>query len=124
MAHFAELDRNNQVVRVVVISNDDVTKNGGDRHANAEVFVTNIIGHEGTGVAWKQTSFNHNFRKQYAGEGYTYDSSKDIFIGIKPFPSWVLNSDDDWEAPVTYPEDSKDYKRNETTKAWDEVNYG
>ncbi len=124
MAHFAELDRNNQVVRVVVISNDDVTKNGGDRHANAEVFVTNIIGHEGTGVAWKQTSFNHNFRKQYAGEGYTYDSSKDIFIGIKPFPSWVLNSDDDWEAPVTYPEDSKDYKWNETTKAWDEVNYG
>lgn len=124
MAHFAELDRNNQVVRVVVISNDDVTKNGGDRHANAEVFVTNLIGHEGTGVAWKQTSFNHNFRKQYAGEGYTYDSSKDIFIGIKPFPSWVLNSDDDWEAPVTYPEDSKDYKWNETTKAWDEVNYG
>ncbi len=124
MAHFAELDRNNQVVRVVVISNDDVTKNGGDRHANAEVFVTNIIGHEGTGVAWKQTSFNHNFRKQYAGEGYTYDSSKDIFIGIKPFPSWVLNSDDDWEAPVTYPEDSKDYKWNETTKAWEEVNYG
>jgi|TARA_B100001094_G_scaffold295017_1_gene316042 hypothetical protein len=124
MAHFAEVNSSNEVLRVVVISNTDVDANGGDQHADAETFVTNLLGHEGTGVAWKQTSFNHNFRKQYAGEGYTYDSSKDIFIGIKPFPSWVLNSDDDWEAPVTYPEDSKDYKWNETTKAWEEVNYG
>jgi hypothetical protein len=124
MAHFAELNSTNEVLRVVVISNDDVEANGGELSTEAETFVSTIVPYSENGTAWKQTSYNHNFRKQYAGEGYTYDSSKDIFIGIKPFPSWVLNSDDEWEAPVTYPEDSKDYKWNETTKAWDEVNYG
>mgnify|MGYP000571782984 CR=1 FL=1 len=128
MAHFAELESKTDptgftsdthlvVKRVVVVANDVVPS---DEHADGETWCVNFFG----GGTWKQTSYNHNFRKQYAGEGYTYDSSKDIFIGIKPFPSWVLNSDDDWEAPVTYPEDSKDYKWNETTKAWDEVNYG
>jgi len=124
MAHFAELNSTNEVLRVVVISNDDVEANGGELSSEAETFVASIVPHSENGTAWKQTSYNHNFRKQYAGEGYTYDSSKDIFIGIKPFPSWVLDSDNEWEAPVTYPEDSKDYKWNETTKAWDEVNYG
>jgi len=124
MAHFAELNSTNEVLRVVVISNDDVEANGGELSSEAETFVASIVPHSENGTAWNQTSYNHNFRKQYAGEGYTYDSSKDIFIGIKPFPSWVLDSDNEWEAPVTYPEDSKDYKWNETTKAWDEVNYG
>jgi len=117
MAHFAELDTNNEVLRVVIISNADVDANGGDEHVDAEAFVTNLLG----GISWKQTSFNHNFRKQYAGVGYSYDTSKNKFIGIKPFPSWELNSDDDWEAPVAYPDDDKDYNWNETTKAWDEV---
>jgi len=121
MAHFAELNSSNEVLRVVVISNTDVDANGGDEHADAETFVTNLLGHESEGVAWKQTSFNHNFRKQYAGQGYTYDTSKDKFISIKPFPSWTLDSNDDWEAPVAYPVDDKDYNWNETTQAWDEV---
>lgn len=103
MAHFAELNSSNEVLRVVVISNDDVDANGGDQHADAEAFVKTIVPHSTGGVAWKQTSYNHNFRKQYAGIGHTYDASKNKFILPQPYPSWSLDSNDDWQAPVTYP---------------------
>ena len=103
MAHFAELNSSNVVLRVIVVSNDDVNANGGDQHADAEAFVKTIVPHSTGGVAWKQTSYNHNFRKQYAGAGYTYDASKNKFIQPKPFSSWSLDSEDNWTAPVTYP---------------------
>ena len=103
MAHFAELNSTNEVLRVVVISNDDVEANGGELSSEAETFVASIVPHLEDGTAWKQTSYNSNFRKQYAGIGYTYDASKDKFILPQPFPSWSLDSNDDWEAPVTYP---------------------
>ena len=77
MAHFAELNSSNEVLRVIVVSNEDVDANGGDKHADAETFVTTIVPYGTGGVAWKQTSYNNNFRKQYAGIGYTYDSAKD-----------------------------------------------
>tara|TARA_B100000497_G_scaffold125043_1_gene160773 strand:+ start:1905 stop:2342 length:438 start_codon:yes stop_codon:yes gene_type:complete len=103
MAHFAELNSSNEVLRVVVISNDDVDANGGDQHADAETFVTTIVPYGTGGVAWKQTSYNNNFRKQYAGTGMNYDASKNKFLLPKPFASWALDSNDDWQAPVTYP---------------------
>jgi len=103
MAHFAELNSSNEVLRVVVISNNDVDANGGDESAQAETFVASIVPHSEDGTAWKQTSYNNNFRKQYAGIGVTYDASKDKFILPQPYPSWSLDSNDDWEAPVTYP---------------------
>jgi len=103
MAHFAELNSSNEVLRVVVISNDDVAANGGDLHADAEAFVKTIVPHSTGGNTWKQTSYNNNFRKQYAGIGDTFDASKNKFIKPKPFPSWSLDSNDDWKAPVTYP---------------------
>jgi len=103
MAHFAELNSSNEVLRVIVVSNDDVDANGGDQHADAEAFVKTIVPHSTGGVAWKQTSYNHNFRKQYAGIGHTYDASKNKFILPQPYPSWSLDSNDDWQAPVTYP---------------------
>ena len=103
MAHFAELNNSNEVLRVIVISNDDVEANGGELSSEAETFVASIVPHSEDGTAWKQTSYNSNFRKQYAGIGYTYDASKDKFILPQPFPSWSLDSNDDWEAPVTYP---------------------
>ena len=103
MAHFAELNSSNEVLRVIVISNDDVEANGGELSSEAETFVASIVPHSDSGTAWKQTSYNNNFRKQYAGIGYTYDASKDKFILPQPFPSWSLDSNDDWEAPVTYP---------------------
>ena len=124
MAHFAELNSSNEVLRVIVVSNDDVDANGGDQHADAETFVTTIVPHSTGGVAWKQCSYNHNFRKQYAGKGYTYNPSKDKFIADKPYPSWTLDSNDDWQAPTDKPDDGKIYVWNETDRQWDEVTNG
>ena len=121
MAHFAELNSSNEVLRVVVISNDDVDANGGDQHADAETFVASIVPHSTGGTAWKQTSYNDNFRKQYAGIGYTYDASKDKFISPKPYPSWSLDSNDDWQAPVAYPTVTE-ISSNFVLVSWDEDN--
>ena len=96
MAHFAELDNNNKVLRVVVVGNDCVPS---DEHVDGETWCINFF----KGGIWKQTSYNHNFRKQYAGIGFTYDPAKNKFISPKPHASWSLDSNDDWQAPVTYP---------------------
>ena len=121
MAHFAELNSNNKVLRVVVISNDDVNANGGDLHADAETFVASIVPHSTGGTAWKQTSYNNNFRKQYAGEGCTYDAGKDKFILPKPYSSWSLDASDDWKAPVTFPNTTK-VDSKAVLILWDEEN--
>ena len=103
MAHFAELDNNNVVTRVVVVGNDVTTAAGplgeNDMHVDGETWCVNFF----KTPNWKQTSYNHNFRKQYAGIGYTYDAAKNKFIIPQPHPSWALDANDDWQAPVTYP---------------------
>ena len=105
MAHFAELDSNNIVTRVVVVGNDVTTAAGplgdNDMHVDGETWCVNFF----KGGTWKQTSYNHNFRKQYAGKGDTFDSAKDKFISPQPYASWALDGNDDWQAPVTYPTD-------------------
>jgi len=121
MAHFAELNSSNKVLRVIVISNDDVDANGGDQHTDAETFVATIVPYGTGGAAWKQTSYNNNFRKQYAGIGYSYDSSKDKFILPQPYPSWSLDDNDDWKAPVTYPTVTE-ISSNPVQITWDEDN--
>ena len=121
MAHFAELDSDNKVIRVIVISNEDVDANGGDLHADAETFVASIVPYSENGVAWKQTSYNHNFRKQYAGTIHYYDATKDKFIDLQPFPSWSLDSNDDWQAPVTFP-NTVDIGGLRANATWDEAN--
>ena len=105
MAHFAELDSSNVVLRVIVISNSDVNKNGGDLALGAEEFVEALTSFSEGGVAWKQTSYNSNFRKQYAAVGFSYDDDLEMFIISKPFPSYSLDSNGSWQAPVTYPND-------------------
>jgi hypothetical protein len=108
MAHFAELDNNNVVTRVVVVGNDVTTAAGplgtNDMHVDGETWCVNFF----KGGNWKQTSYNHNFRKQYAGKGYTFDAAKNKFISPQPFESWALDGNDDWQAPVTYPTDTTD----------------
>ena len=121
MAHFAELNNSNEVLRVVVISNDDVEANGGELSSEAETFVASIVPHSTGGTAWKQTSYNNNFRKQYAGIGDTFDSSKDKFLSPQPFSSWALDSNDDWEAPVTKPTVTE-IDSNIVLMYWDEDN--
>ena len=121
MAHFAELNSSNEVLRVIVISNDDVNSNGGDYSSSAETFVASIVPYQTGGVSWKQTSYNNNARKQYAGVGYTYDSSKNKFIAPQPYNSWSLDSNDDWQAPVTYPS-TDEVGSNVLLIDWDESN--
>ncbi len=114
MAHFAELkskvdptgftsDTQLVVERVVVVGND-IPANGGtllgnDMHVDGETWCINFF----KGGTWKQTSYNQNFRKAYAGPGMVYDSTKDKFIEAQPFASWTLDSNDDWQAPIAYP---------------------
>jgi hypothetical protein len=99
MAYFAELDNNNVVLRVVVVGNDCVPS---DEHIDGETWCINFF----KGGTWKQTSYNNNFRKQYAGINYTYDAAKNKFISPQPYSSWSLDANDDWQAPVTYPTDT------------------
>jgi hypothetical protein len=116
MAHFAELDNNNVVTRVIVVGNDVTTAAGplgtNDMHVDGETWCIDFF----KGGTWKQTSYNHNFRKQYAGKGYTFDAAKNKFISPQPFDSWALDGNDDWQAPVTYPTDTTDKRIS-----WDEA---
>ena len=111
MAHFAKLGVNNIVEDVVVVSNDIVTS----EQAGVD-FLNNLYGLEDT---WKQTSYNGNIRKNFAGTGYTYDETRDAFIPPKPYNSWVLNETTCiWKAPVDYPSDGKRYNWNEENQTW------
>ena len=118
MAHFAELDDNKIVLRVLAISNEDITDENGDEQESLGIALCNKLYGDST---WVQTSYNHNFRKQYAGIGFTYDSAKDKFIRPKPYPSWSLDENDDWQSPVAKPDDEgegKFYSWSEDTLSW------
>ena len=103
MAHFAELDINNKVLRVAVGCNIDIANNGGELSEQAARHFENNSPLSENGVKWIQTSYNNNFRKQLAGPNFTYDPIKNIFICPQPFPSWTLDSNNDWQSPVEFP---------------------
>lgn len=99
MAHFAQIDENNIVLRVLVIGNEH-------EHRGQE-FLANDLG---LGGIWLQTSYNATFRKNFAGIDFTYDQARDAFIAPQPYPSWVLNEVTcRWEAPIPVPQDGKIY---------------
>lgn len=121
MAHFAEIDEEGIVLRVLVAP-DDVEDRG------QEFFAVDL----GLGGTWKRTSYNtvggqHSnngtpYRKNYAGVGFKYDSDRDAFIPPKPFASWTLNENTClWESPVAYPSGEGVYRWNEENQEWDEV---
>ena len=103
MAHFAELDINNKVLKVVVACNQDIANNGGEQSAQAAEHFKTVCPLSENGVKWVQTSYNNNFRKQYAVRGMYYNENKDKFITSQPFASWSLDANDDWQAPVARP---------------------
>ena len=108
MSHFAEIDGDGIVIRVIVAEQDFINS-----------------GAVGDSFNWIQTSYNSNFRKNYAGSGDTYDKVRDAFIAPQPFDSWSLNEDTcRWDAPTPYPDDGKVYEWNEDTTSWDEVDMG
>jgi hypothetical protein len=106
MAHAAELDHLDRVIRVIVVSND--------LEPNVEQWCSDTYG-----GYWKQTSYNGNFRKNFAGISYTYNADLDAFIPPKPYPSWVLNEDTcQWQAPVPMPQDGELYEWDEAAGEW------
>tara|TARA_R100000789_G_C2908644_1_gene122621 strand:+ start:181 stop:540 length:360 start_codon:yes stop_codon:yes gene_type:complete len=115
MAHFTTLDESNIVTKVEVIVNDVILDSDGVEQEQLGIdFLTELYG----AGNYVQTSYNDNFRKQYAGKGYTYDVTKDKFISPQPFPSWSLDENDDWQAPVVKPDDGKYYVWDEDTTNW------
>ena len=117
MAHFAELNQNNEVLRVVVVDNRDTSDASGvEREHIGQAHLEKILG----GV-WRQTSYNATMRKNYAGVGYTYDAQLDAFIPPKPFASWILDETTcQWQAPTPQPQDGRMYTWNEQTTSWQE----
>jgi len=102
MSHFAEINSDSIVQRVIVAEQDFINS-----------------GAVGDSFNWVQTSYHGNFRKNYAGSGYTYDKVKDAFIAPQPYPSWILvEATCQWEPPVAYPSDDKRYTWDEDTTNW------
>lgn len=116
MAHFAELNELDLVERVIVVHNNELLVDGVESEEKGLEFLHKLLGADRT---WVQTSYNNNFRKNYAGVGDTYDMERDAFIGLQPFTSWALNEETcRWEAPVPYPDDGKIYNWDESAGSW------
>lgn len=115
MASFARLDENNVVIEVHSVNNDVILDDdGNESEAIGIAFQQSLFGAD---TVWKQTSYNGNMRKNFAGIGYTYDADRDAFIPPKPFDSWVLNETIcQWEAPIPRPDYDNRYR-------WDEDAY-
>jgi len=122
MAHFAQLDENNVVTQVIVVSNNELLDaNGQEREELGVAFCQKLFGGN-----WKQTSYNHNMRVRYAGIGYSYNAELDAFVPPKPYASWTLNNTTaTWDAPKPFPSDHgtgdpiKHYYWNEESQDWE-----
>ena len=116
MAHFAKLDQNNVVTEVHCVHNNELLINGVEVEAQGVVFLVNWSGGH---TNWRQTSYNANFRKNYAGIGFTYDPARDAFIPPRPYASWVLDEDTcTWQPPVARPTDGANYSWDEAALTW------
>ena len=104
MAHFAELDQNNKVLKVVVACNTDIANNGGEQSLQASEHFKTVCPLSENGIKWVQTSYNNNFRKYFASTNMYYDETKDKFILNQPYASWTLDFNDDWQPPITEPD--------------------
>jgi hypothetical protein len=120
MAHFAKIE-NGIVTQVIVVANSDTASaDGTEKEYIGQAFCERLFGGD-----WKQTSYNSNFRKNYAGIGFSYDEGRNAFIPPKPFASWTLNETTcQWDAPTPMPTDGKHYQWDESTTSWIEVQDG
>lgn len=124
MAHYAFLNENNIVTEVITGVDENITQtdlDGTEVGGSCEAWET-FYGNLRNKVC-KRTSYNGNYRKNYAGIGYTYDPERDAFIAPKPFTKWVLNEETcKWEAPIPHPTDNKRYIWNDNLGEWEELN--
>ncbi len=119
MAHFAQLNDDNIVIQVIVVHTNECLENGVETESKGIAFCQSLFG-----GFWKQTSYNGNIRKNFAGVGYTYDKDKDAFIPPKPFNSWILNEETClWKAPIDLPNNDNLYTWNEETIQWNIVTH-
>jgi hypothetical protein len=123
MAHFAQLDENNTVVQVIVVSNNEILDNGVESEAKGIAFCESLFG-----GSWVQTSYSGSFRKRYAGVGFIYDRERDAFLFSKPYQSWILDEVSlEWVAPVPLPVDyditTKPYSWDEAAQVWVAPNF-
>ena len=109
MAHYAQI--NDNTVQQVLVMDNEWTEQEIQDWLTANVSTD----------PWVQTSYNNNIRKQFAGIGMTYDAAKDKFINPQPYPSWALDSNDDWQPPTAHPDDDKMYYWDEDSLAWIEI---
>ena len=117
MAHFAQLNEQNMVTQVIVVANEELLLDGIESEEKGILFCQSLLGGN-----WKQTSYNGNIRKNYAGIGYTFDESRNAFIPSQPYPSWTLVEETcQWTAPTPMPTDGKLYNWNEATLTWTEA---
>lgn len=119
MAHFAKLDENNIVIEVYSVHNNELLDENGNE--SEEKGINFLINWSGGYLNWKQTSYNKNFRKNYAGIGYKYDANIDAFVTLQPYPSWTLDENAQWQPPTPMPSDIiliNPYKWNEATTSW------
>jgi hypothetical protein len=116
MAHFAELDENNVVLRVVLVDNKDTAdENGNEVESIGIAYLENLLGGK-----WLQTSYNHRIRGCYAGQGSNYDPISDRFYNAQTFASWKLNKETlTWEPPTPRPSDGNLYVWNEDKINWE-----
>ena len=121
MSHFAEIDSDNIVQRVIVISQENIDTGNWGNPSNWIQTSYNTRGgkhYDQDGVEDSGVALRYNF----AGSGYTYDADKDAFIPPKPYPSWTLvEATCNWEAPVSYPDDDKRYRWDEDNTQWVEI---
>lgn len=119
MAHFAQLDENNIVTQVIVVSNEDIKDMNGIESEEIGIgFCKKVLG---SNTNWKQTSYNGNFRVRYAGIGFSYNEELDAFVPPKPYDSWILDEETvEWKAPIPYPDDTTgaEYAWNEDIQSW------
>lgn len=118
MAHFAELDPNNKILRVVVIADAECLEPNGAESEDVGIrFCQRVFGKD---TRWKQTSYNSRFRKKFAGIGFIYNYELDAFIPPQPYPSWHLNQETfDWVPPTPFPDDGQPYNWNESQHVWE-----
>jgi hypothetical protein len=123
MAHYAFLDENNIVTEVITGVDENITQidlDGSQVGGSSEAWETWYGNFRGQ--VCKRTSYNGNYRKNYAGIGYTYDENRNAFILPKPFDSWLLDEDTcNWNPPVPYPTDGEMYTWNEEELKWKEI---
>ena len=120
MAHFAQLDENNNVIQVIVVHNNELLDNGVESESKGIDFCQSIFGID---TMWKQTSYNGTFRKNFAGVGFRYDERRDAFLQPRPYITWIFNNETcKWEPPVPYPEDGRQYDWDGYTDTWVALN--